>query len=59
MCKKLAQLGYNPIFGARPLDSVIRNLIKDKLAKMILEGKIERNKTVLISYDQQFQFEVK
>lgn len=57
--KKLAQLGYNPIFGARPLDSVIRNLIKDKLAKMILEGKIERNKTVLISYDQQFQFEVK
>ncbi|MGB9680975.1 MAG: AAA family ATPase [Minisyncoccia bacterium] len=37
--KKIAELGYNPILGARPLNSVIRKMIKDPLAKMILSFK--------------------
>jgi ATP-dependent Clp protease ATP-binding subunit ClpC len=44
--EKLAQLGYNPIFGARPLDSVIRHYIKDNLAKAILKGKIGPNSKI-------------
>jgi ATP-dependent Clp protease ATP-binding subunit ClpC len=43
---KLAQLGYNPIFGARPLDSVIRHYIKDNLAKAILKEKIGPNSQI-------------
>jgi ATP-dependent Clp protease ATP-binding subunit ClpC len=44
--EKLAQLGYNPVFGARPLDSVIRHYIKDNLAKAILKEKIGPNSQV-------------
>ena len=40
--EKIAQLGYNPIFGARPLNSVIRHFIKEPLAESILEDKIGR-----------------
>lgn len=36
---KIAQLGYNPILGARPLNSVIRKYIKDPLAIKILSYK--------------------
>ncbi|MFA7295517.1 MAG: AAA family ATPase, partial [Candidatus Paceibacterota bacterium] len=39
--EKLATLGYNPIFGARPLDAVIRHFIKEKLAQAILKGETE------------------
>jgi len=38
--ERLSQLGYNPIFGARPLDSVIRRYIKDNLASSIIKKKI-------------------
>jgi ATP-dependent Clp protease ATP-binding subunit ClpC len=38
--EKLAQLGYNPIFGARPLDSVIRHFIKDTLAQSLLKEEL-------------------
>lgn len=39
--KYLAQEGYNPDFGARPLKRVIQNEILDELALMIIEGKIK------------------
>lgn len=44
--EQLAKLGYNPIFGARPLDSVIRHYIKDNLARSILKKKIGPNTKV-------------
>ena len=44
--EQLAKLGYNPIFGARPLDSVIRRHIKDNLANSILKKKIGPNTKV-------------
>jgi ATP-dependent Clp protease ATP-binding subunit ClpB len=53
---KLAQLGYNPIFGARPLDAVIRNFIKDQLAQAILKEEIKANSNVHFIYqDDQFK----
>ncbi len=48
--KKLAQLGYNPIFGARPLDAVIRHFIKDQLAQAILKEEIKANRKVHFIY---------
>jgi ATP-dependent Clp protease ATP-binding subunit ClpE len=35
--EKLAQLGYHPAFGARPLRRVIQEHLEDKLADYILE----------------------
>ncbi|MGC8651114.1 MAG: AAA family ATPase [Minisyncoccia bacterium] len=53
---KIAQLGYNPIFGARPLDAVIRHFIKDPLAEGILKNEIQSNSHVRFVYqDNEFK----
>ncbi|HEY4274634.1 MAG TPA: hypothetical protein VGM68_04060, partial [Rhizomicrobium sp.] len=36
----LAQAGYDPVYGARPLKRVIQRRLQDPLAQMILEGRI-------------------
>lgn len=38
----LAQLGYDPVFGARPLRQVISDRIKDPLARKILQREFAR-----------------
>jgi ATP-dependent Clp protease ATP-binding subunit ClpB len=38
--EKLAALGYDPVFGARPLKRVIQREVQNKLAKLMLEGKV-------------------
>ncbi|MEI7474457.1 MAG: ATP-dependent chaperone ClpB [bacterium] len=35
----LARKGYDPLYGARPLKRVIRQMIENPLSKMIIEGK--------------------
>ncbi|MBN1559169.1 ATP-dependent Clp protease ATP-binding subunit ClpA [candidate division KSB1 bacterium] len=44
----LAHKGYDPIFGARPLDRVIQENIKSVLADEILFGKLAKGGTVRI-----------
>ena len=56
--ERLAKLGYNPIFGARPLDSVIRHHIKDNLANSILKKKIGPNIKVHFAFEGS-EFKVK
>jgi ATP-dependent Clp protease ATP-binding subunit ClpB len=36
----LADAGYDPVYGARPLKRVIQRRLQDPLAQMLLEGKI-------------------
>ena len=36
--ERLAEAGYDPVFGARPLKRAIQRLIQDPLALMILDG---------------------
>jgi ATP-dependent Clp protease ATP-binding subunit ClpB len=36
----LAEVGYDPLFGARPLKRTIQNLLQNPLAKMMLAGDI-------------------
>lgn len=36
--KRLAELGYNPAFGARPLRRVIEEQVEDGIADLLLEG---------------------
>jgi ATP-dependent Clp protease ATP-binding subunit ClpB len=45
----LAQAGYDPVFGARPLKRVIQRNLQDPLATLLLEGKIADGDTVKVS----------
>lgn len=46
--KMLAEKGYDPTFGARPLKRIIQNMILDELALKIVEGNIKAGDKVLI-----------
>jgi ATP-dependent Clp protease ATP-binding subunit ClpB len=45
----LADKGYDPAYGARPLKRVIQKSVQDPLAELILSGKIKDGETVKIS----------
>ncbi len=45
----LADAGYDPAFGARPLKRVIQKKIADPLASKVLSGEIKNGNSVLIS----------
>jgi len=46
--QKLAQLGYSPEFGARPLARTIQTKVEDPLAEKILKDQIQPGGTILI-----------
>jgi len=50
---KIAVLGYDPSFGARPLRSVIRHFIKDPLAEGILKGMFKKNDEIVFTYEKE------
>lgn len=53
----LAQLGYDPQFGARPLKRVIQKKILNELSKDILSGKVEKDSKIKLDmFDNQFVF---
>ena len=55
----LADEGYDPHFGARPLRRVIQNRVEDVLSEGILAGKFQLGDTVLVDYqDDQITMEV-
>jgi len=45
---KIAELGYDPVFGARPLRGVISEKIRSVLAEKILRGEIVKGDSVKI-----------
>jgi len=45
----LAQAGYDPVYGARPLKRVIQRSLQDPLANLILRGEIADGDTVKVS----------
>jgi ATP-dependent Clp protease ATP-binding subunit ClpB len=49
--KQLADIGYDPFFGARPLKRVIQQEIVNMLSRAILEGSIPGNSTVELAYN--------
>lgn len=53
----LAELGYDPQFGARPLKRVIQKRILNELSKEILSGKIDKDSKIkLDTFDHKFVF---
>ncbi len=54
----LAEEGYDPLFGARPLKRVIQQRIQNPLATEILKGDIDEGDRVNIDFkDEEFVFE--
>ena len=47
--KWLADEGYDPVFGARPLKRVIQRALQDQLAEMILGGDVSDGDTVSVT----------
>ena len=47
----LADKGYDPDFGARPLRRVVTSLVEDKLSDVILAGQVRLGSTVVVDYD--------
>ena len=53
----LADKGYDPVFGARPLKRTIQRLIQDPLAIKILEGEFKEGDRIQVdSLDDEFTF---
>jgi len=48
----LADEGFDPVYGARPLQRAIRRKIEDKLSEELLKGTIEKSDTIKISADE-------
>lgn len=56
--KALAELGYDEIYGARPLKRVIQSKVLDQLARRIIDKSIGENTQVKVDYDKEFTFTV-
>ena len=55
--EKIAEVGFDPVFGARPLKRAIQNEIENPLAQRILQGGFPPGGTVTISWaDGKFVF---
>lgn len=52
----LAQLGYDPQFGARPLKRVMQKRVLNELSKEILSGQIKKDSSILIVLNDKNQF---
>ena len=54
----LATRGFNPIYGARPLKRVIRQLVENPLSKLILSQNFRKDETIKIDViDDEIKFE--
>lgn len=49
--EELARIGFDPLFGARPLRRVIQDKVENQLADLLLRGEVSRRDTVVLSAD--------
>ncbi|NIM28561.1 MAG: ATP-dependent chaperone ClpB [Gammaproteobacteria bacterium] len=55
---KLAEAGFDPVYGARPLKRAIQASLENPLAQAILAGRYGRGDTISVGYDNdQFLFD--
>ncbi len=53
----LAQLGYDPQFGARPIKRVMQKRVLNELSKQILAGKVQKNSQIVLDlFNKEFVF---
>jgi ATP-dependent Clp protease ATP-binding subunit ClpB len=56
--ERLAEEGYDPAFGARPLKRALQKLIVDPLAIRLLEGKFKPGDTVFVRLSDDGELEL-
>jgi ATP-dependent Clp protease ATP-binding subunit ClpB len=49
----LADKGWDPAYGARPLKRVIQKAVQDPLAELILTGRVKDGESVVVSAGKQ------
>lgn len=54
---RLAKLGFDPQFGARPLKRVIQKEILNELSKQILAGKVNKDSVIEVTMKNDVEFE--
>ncbi|MDC3253129.1 type VI secretion system ATPase TssH, partial [Crocinitomicaceae bacterium] len=53
----IAEMGYDPFFGARPIKRVIQKNVMNELSKALLSDQIDRSKNVIMDvFDDQIVF---
>ena len=56
---RLAQIGYDPVYGARPLRRMIQRMVENPLSNSIIKGEIKPGQNILIDLDQNKNFTFK
>ncbi|HSH36486.1 AAA family ATPase [Schnuerera sp.] len=46
----ISKEGFDPVYGARPLERTITKMIEDQLAEEILKGKVSKDDDILIDF---------
>ena len=49
---EIARLGYDPVYGARPLKRVIQQQLQNELARELLAGKFPEGSRVTVDFVQ-------
>jgi ATP-dependent Clp protease ATP-binding subunit ClpB len=53
----LAELGYDPHYGARPVKRVLQKQVLNELSKQLLSDKVDKSKEIVLDViDKQFVF---
>ena len=47
----LAEKGYDPSYGARPLRRLIQNVVEDKLSEELLGGRLNAGDTAVVDVE--------
>lgn len=57
--EKIAEEGYDPEYGARPLIRAIQKTVEDNLSELILDGNQIEGKEVTIDHDgDEFKYDI-
>lgn len=54
--RKVAQMGYDPQFGARPLKRVLQRTVVNELSRQILAGTVDKDSVILIGLGEDGEF---
>jgi ATP-dependent Clp protease ATP-binding subunit ClpB len=53
----LAELGYDPHYGARPVKRVLQKQVLNELSKQLLSDKVDKSKDIVLDvFNKQFVF---
>jgi ATP-dependent Clp protease ATP-binding subunit ClpB len=54
--ERIARLGFDPQFGARPLKRVLQREILNELSKQILAGKVHKDSVIFVDLKNEVEF---